>query len=355
MQSTKVIPAVRLAELGPAGKLAYAYSGFLPFLALCIAAPAWSQSAPDLRGPGPRPTNPSIAAPAANPAGAERATDSPASTEHPYRFITIEIEGGSANAVANGINDDGLVTGYYQEPKSIYHGFVWRDGAVEKVNYPGATSTLLYGVNNRGVAIGYYADTNTTQHAVTYSVESRTWKTLPEVPGYSQNEGYGINDDGIAVGSAFEGNTSVAWIWDPDARSYSRFAVPRAVPYSTSPSGLNDKGQIAGYFVDASTGFYRGFLKEYGTYTVIDYPGALETFLDGINNHGVIQGQIFLNADYVAEGFTATSGGLFSIVNYPGPTGPEMTALVGINDHGDVCGGWGTFGSGYAFIALRSK
>jgi len=76
------------------------------------------------------------------------------------------------------------------------------------------------------------------------------------------------------------------------------------------------------------------------------------TFLDGINNSGVIQGQIY-DAGFVAEGFTATSGGLFNIVNYPGPL---MTAIVGINDRGDLCGSyWQTFGINTAFVAFRRE
>lgn len=322
-------------------------AGSYRFWGLCVATVSWSQTALDFRGPGPRQPNLSVAAPSVNPVSAEAASDTQARDQ--YRFITIEIKD-SSNAVANDINDDGLVTGYYQDSSSHYHGFVWRDGAFETVDYPGATNTLLFGVNNRGVAIGYYGDT-ATQHTVTYSVESRTWKSLPDIRGYSQNDGYGINDEGIAVGNAFEGTTSVAWIWDASTLSYSFFAVPGSAQYTTSPSNLNDKRQIAGYFADAS-GVYHGFLKEYGTYTVINFPGAQETFLDGINNRGIIQGQIYDSA-WTAEGFLATPGGRFAIVNYPGP---EMTAIVGINDRGDLCGGyWETFGFGHAFIALRSK
>lgn len=286
-----------------------------------------------------------IAAPPANPAFAQP----PASTSDEYQFIAIEIKG-SPNAVANGINNDRLVTGYYEDSNSRYHGFLWRGGALETVDYPGAAYTYLFGVNNRGVAIGYYGD-GATQHAAIYSIESRTWTDLPDIPGYSQNEGYGINDDGIAVGNAFTSNTSAAWIWNPTTLSYSFFAVPGAAQYSTSPSGLNDKDQVAGYFADAS-GVYHGFIKEYGTYTTIDVPGATNTFLDGLNNRGVVQGQIY-NAAGAAEGFVATSGGIFTIVNYPGP---KMTALVGINERGDVCGGfWETFGANQAFVALRSE
>jgi hypothetical protein len=309
-------------------------------LAVSFAGSIWSQTAP-APGPHPRPLTLSTTASSLS----HSAENTP--TDH-FKFIEIQIKGATSTN-ANGIANDGLVTGYYLDAKSIYHGFVWRDGRVETVDYPGASGTFLFGVNNRGLAIGYYIE-GAVNHAVTYSIWSRTWTALPDIANYPLNQGYGINDSGIAVGNAFSSTASVAWIYDPATLSYSEFTVPGAAAYTTSPSGLNDEGQIAGYFADAS-GVYHGFIKEYGTYTTIDAPGAPYTFLDGINNSGVIQGQIY-NAAFFAQGFTATSGGLFDIVNYPGPM---MTAIVGINDHGDLCGSyWQTFGINTAFVAFRS-
>ncbi len=266
-----------------------------------------------------------------------------------YQFIRIDIQG-SINVVAHGINNDGVVTGYYLDSNSVAHGFVWRERRLETVDHPGASGTYLFGVNNRGAAIGYYVE-GTANHAVIYSIWEHAWTALPDIPEYSQNQGYGINDASVAVGSAFSASASVAWSWDPTTLSYSFFNVPGAAESTTSPSGLNDQGQIAGYFADAA-GAYHGFIKEYGTYTTIDAPGAAYTFLDGINSSGIIQGQIS-NAAFTAEGFAATSGGIFGIVNYPGPM---MTAIVGINDRGDLCGAyWETFGSNTAFVALRGE
>jgi probable HAF family extracellular repeat protein len=315
------------------GKLGHAYTGLLPLLTLCLALPAWSQTMPGLRGPGPHPFS------AITPAGKLDAVIPASSHEHDdqYQFITLDIPG-SSSAVANGISNNRLVTGYYQDAKSQYHGFVWQDGHVETVNYPGAAVTVLYGVSNKDVAIGYYADSN-AQHAVTYSIRAKTWAALPDILDYPNNEGYGINDYGVAVGNAFDASfsASVAWIWDPATLSYSFFTVPGALQYYTFPSGLNDKGQVAGYSLDQGLQAFHGFLKEYGTYTIINMPGAPDTYPDGINNEGVIQGQIF-DATFMADGFLGTPGGRFTTVNYPGP---KQTAIVGINDRGDLCGGYG--------------
>lgn len=345
MQGTKLAQTQTPPEFAAAGKLTYIYRGFPILLALFIATIVWGQTAPDFReAHRPHPSL-SMRAAVATPAMNAQASAN-------YKFITIDVNG-STNAVADGITNDGLVSGYYEDSSSIFHGFVWQEGAVTRVDYPGAAYTKLYSLNNRGVVIGLYGNSSgTTEHTITYSAQSHKWTALPDIAGYPFNEGYGINDHGVAVGNAFTSSgSSVAWIWDPTTVSYSFFAVPGAAEYTTSPSGLNDKGQIAGYFADAS-GAYHGFLKEYGTYTIIDVPEAPYTFLDGLNNSGIIQGQIY-DAGGAAEGFVATRGGVFTIVNYPDVAN---TALVGINDRGDVCGSyWEAFGVNTAFVALRSN
>jgi hypothetical protein len=343
MQMTRVSRIHTRPDLATAADVRHIYRGLLLLLALSSSITVWSQTAPDFREAHRHPPNRSTGAPLERPAtNAQVCAD--------YKFITIDADG-STNAVADGINNKSLVSGYYEDSSSIYHGFVWRDDVFTKVDHPGAAYTKLYSLNNRGVVIGLYGNSSgTTEHTVTYSAQSHEWTMLPDIAGYPYNEGYGINDDGVAVGNAFTSSgSSVAWIWDPATLSYSFFTVPGAAEYSTSPSGLNDKGQVAGYFADAS-GAYHGFLKEYGTYTTIDVPGAPFTFLDGLNSSGIIQGQIY-DAAGAAEGFVATSGGVFTIVNYPGAAN---TALVGINDRGDLSGSyWETFGVNTAFIALR--
>jgi probable HAF family extracellular repeat protein len=336
MHIRKMTRTLALAGFAPAGKLSHAYCGLLPVLALCAATAAWSQTAPH------RPPIVSMGASSAKPAA-----DTPASAH--YKFIPIGPQD-SLYAVANGINNSGTVTGYYEDTNSNYHGFIWQEGAFKTVDYPGAVDTLLFGTNNRGVAIGYYGD-GTTNHTVTYSIQSGTWTALPDIPDYSQNEGYGINDAGVAVGNAFGSSTAEAWIWDPATRSYSVLAVPGAAQYSTSPSGLNDKKQVAGYFADAS-GVYHGFIEQAGAYTIINAPGATDTFPDGININGTIEGQ-WDDAAFTAQGFLITSAGRFVNLDFPGP---EMTAIVGINDHGDICGGYWESPTGpvnvKAFIAI---
>jgi probable HAF family extracellular repeat protein len=73
----------------------------------------------------------SMAAPSTSPAADTQGTSAN------YKFISITAPD-SLYAVADGINNAGVVTGYYEDSSFNYHGFVWQNGALQTVDYPGA-------------------------------------------------------------------------------------------------------------------------------------------------------------------------------------------------------------------------
>jgi len=275
---------------------------------------------------------------------ASPAADTPAAAR--YSFVTIGVPA-SPDAQASGINNVGLVAGSYEDSSAVTHGFIWTAGAFQTVDYPGAAYTYLELANSQGVAIGYYGDGNSTEHAVMYW--NGTWTALPDIPGYSENEGYGINASGEAVGNAYQGTTSVAWVWHPGTSAYSFFTEPEAAQYGTYTSGITDKGQVVGPFQDPS-GVWHGFLKDGDTYTTFDVPGASYTYPLGINNSGtIVVGEWNANGGPL-QGFLLTKGS-FTILDYPGPA---PTAIEGVNDRGDISGAYADRnGATKAFVAYR--
>src|ERR1035438_10180850 len=109
MHTTKSTRTIALAGFIPAGKLSHTYCGLLPAMALLIATPVWSRTTSRPSTPH-RPPNFSMAAPSAKPAA-----DTPAVAHH--KFLTIGPED-SPYVVADGINNEGLVTGYYEDLSS---------------------------------------------------------------------------------------------------------------------------------------------------------------------------------------------------------------------------------------------
>jgi uncharacterized membrane protein len=74
-----------------------------------------------------------------------------------------------------------------------------------------------------------------------------------------------------------------------------------------------------------------------GTYTQIDYPGAVQTYAYGIDTAGDVVGS-YVDTSNNVHGFFL-SAGIFTTLDVPGATG---TAATGINDVGQIVGSTNT-------------
>jgi probable HAF family extracellular repeat protein len=71
----------------------------------------------------------------------------------------------------------------------------------------------------------------------------------------------------------------------------------------TQVGGINDSGQIVGWYPDGA-GREHGFLFDHGSYTTLDVPGSSATYAQGINASGQIVGY-YVDATGT-HGFVAT-------------------------------------------------
>ena len=118
--------------------------------------------------------------------------------------------------------------------------------------------------------------------------------------------------------------------WAASIYTFTTIDYPDATSHSTVANGINDAGQIVGYFND-STGKFHGFLKDGATFTTIDVPGASATFARGINDAGQIVGFFQNPGDH---GFLK-DGAAFATIDRPGAI---ATDAIGIYDAGQIVG-----------------
>jgi probable HAF family extracellular repeat protein len=111
--------------------------------------------------------------------------------------------------------------------------------------------------------------------------------------------------------------------------TYTQIDYPGAI--NTYCSAINDAGEIVGFYEDTSN-IWHGFTLSDGTYVAVDYPNGVGTYLTGLNNVGQ------------AVGYAGSSGvgflddlqsGTFVDVIYPWAF---QTVPTGINDFGEVAG-----------------
>ncbi len=189
----------------------------------------------------------------------------------------------SANtpAMAFGINDKGMIVGQYTSGANT-PGFILNGTTLTTVNAPtGASSDIVnaQGINNNGLVVGFYAGNDGNVHGFMANASSAingsltgtaiNDPTIPSVPGepgatFVFSQILGINDHGIAVGYygdstlsqhgfLYNTNTGVyTFLDDPNVRFDNGVEV-------TQITGINNADEITGFYTDAS-GIAHGFV-----------------------------------------------------------------------------------------------
>jgi probable HAF family extracellular repeat protein len=137
---------------------------------------------------------------------------------------------------------------------------------------------------------------------------SYTYTTIhdPLAVGPNDTIPVGINDAGQIIGWYQAGSdTYDGFLYS--GGSYTTLDSPLGGGNNGRPLtlafGINDAGQIVGYYTDGQGGFH-AFLYSHGSYTTIEDPLGTSTDATGINNAGEIVGY-YQNGSQV-HGFTAT-------------------------------------------------
>ncbi len=225
-------------------------------------------------------------------------------TTAPYTSFTSENFPGSVQTQVTGINDAGTTVGFWSDSNNgvgldSNFGFVDQGGTFTNVNNPntGATPPVfnqLLGINNSNTAVGFYVDSAGVTHGYTYAIAGPTFST-------------DINDPNAGTGAG-QGTTAAA---------------------------INNKGEIAGFYVDAA-GVFHGFVDNGGMFTTIDPTGSMSTSLLGINDNGLAVGD-WIDASGVMHGLLYDlNNGTFE--NIDDPFGAGATTINGINDLDQLVG-----------------
>jgi hypothetical protein len=163
---------------------------------------------------------------------------------------TINASSGPNVVNAQGINNNGLVAGFYVGTDSQFHSFTFDSKtAVNNVGVgqaiadptipilngePGATFVFsqTLGINDNGIISGYYSDSTTSQHGYLYNTNTGKYTFLD----------------------------------DPDA------AFTPAGVEVTQITGINNSGEIRGFYTD-SAGLAHGFVAT--PLSTVPEPGSL--------------------------------------------------------------------------------
>ena len=196
-----------------------------------------------------------------------------------YTFESIDVPGVDFLAVtaSSDFQDYAGYTKSADGEKEV--AFTLIDGVFTTYDFPSSQNTYFYALGNNGQAAGHYEDSEGLYH-------------------------------GVILGE------------DGELRQYD---FPDAV--ETQILGISDAtGVLTGNFIDAS-GMRRGFTGE----TIIEVPGALETYADFVNAAGAIVGS-YVDVDGTYHPYVRNPNGQFTFVEIPDAELLEYFFVHGIND-----------------------
>jgi probable HAF family extracellular repeat protein len=197
------------------------------------------------------------------------------------------------------INNRGEVVGEECDSKGC-HGFLYNNGVVTLLNYPGADDTFAWGINNFGEIVGW-------------------WQTAPDV---NNNVFY----------HGFE------WV---DGK-FKELTYPHSG--DTYATGNDDFfAVVGGWDSGPTTTTEQGFVSLFGEYFNLEapFPNVAYTQPNGINDFGLMVGEEYTPAEWQSgdgHGFLSIDGYYFAQLNYPGAA--DGTTAWGINLQGDMVGNW---------------
>jgi hypothetical protein len=208
------------------------------------------------------------------------------------------IPGGGMSATAFGINDGGTIVGQYVTAnaspgfiqgmgmgKGMDHGMGMGMGnSFVTINAPSGPNTVnAQGINNKGLVVGFYVGTDGQDHGFTASVKTARNGTVtgtpvsdPTIPAVAGEPGatfvfsqiLGINDKGIAVGYYGDSTTSQhGFLYNTHTGTYTFLDDPSEAFHNgvevTQITGITNSGEITGFYSDAN-GVFHGFVATPG-------------------------------------------------------------------------------------------
>ncbi len=237
----------------------------------------------------------------------------------------INFDGALATYI-KGINDAGLMVGYYYKEDGIEHSFTTYDGKTFKsVDYPNAIWTEAGGINQAGDVVGFYGIAADTLIRGFLLTANGTWVPL-DIPGRFNFMPEGINSNHTIIGCMHNPGTMHGWTMQNGA----------AVSISSAwmmYDAINDSGTIVGWAFSAPNKFV-GFILNGTGETQFSYPNSRDTEPWGINDYGDIVGRYGPNS--APHGFLLHKD-KFSSIDMPGST-VTATVATGINNLGTIVG-----------------
>ncbi len=257
-----------------------------------------------------------------------------------YNFSTITNPNDTAFDQLLGINDSGMIAGYYGDGMIVpNNGFTLTLNPIvfTTENYPNAAQTQVIGINGAGNTDGFYIDQNGVTHGFTDFGGVFATVDNPN-PTSVLTQLLGLN----AFGSAAGYWQNAAGTQFPFIELGGSFAgLDKKLPANTmaQATGIDDGGVVSGFYVDAA-GNTHGFILAGSQVTTLDFGNDTNTTALGINNNGQVVGTFVDAAGMHGYVYNLVTGAFTQIDDPNGinSSGLDTTTVNGLNNLGQLVG-----------------
>ena len=163
-----------------------------------------------------------------------------------------------------------------------------------------------------------------------------TFNTIDvDVPGASETAVNGNSEHALAGQYNDAGGTTHGFVLSNGV--YTTIDKPGSV--NSGVNGINDRGHLAGTYVDAAGASHiHAYFSQGGQFVSLDPPGSVRTFGGTLNDSDHVVG-FYRTGDQKRHGFTWYKGS-FSTFNVPNDHPVLGTSPLGINNRGDIVGSY---------------
>jgi hypothetical protein len=268
-------------------------------------------------------------------------------TANRYRFRTLDDPADRTYNNLSGINDAGVISGYYGSGASGHPSQGYTLGPPYKTsnytseNYPRSAQTQVAAIDNLGNTVGDFVDERGRWGFVKWNGAFKRYKQHPL---------YGLNNAGNTVVNP--GGNYNNTIYALNQATRKRTLVYEFSQGSAWGDGLNDAGDVVGWESTPVITGVSGWAILGGVLYWLDY-SYCSSIASGINNNEEIVGTYYCGRATTWHGFVLknlSTNPMYETVDDPDGT---QTFINGINDKGELVGAfYDSTGSTHGFLAM---
>ena len=237
--------------------------------------------------------------------------------------IALPNDAGSSYLRIVGENDRGDIFGNYQTKDGAFRGFATGLSLPAELN---GRSFFIEDFNDQGQFVASLLNADGSWSPILGDTRGFVQLTVPEA---QQLRVHDINDKGeIIIDAMLSDGTTHAYVGPPHAL---KEIVVDGLPRSVYARAINENGDIAGFII-AEDGHASGLLIAGGQVSVFDFPGAVDTVFNSINNKGQIVGEYIDPDTGTMESFLLSRGSFYKLL----PDESDATSVSSIADDGTI-------------------